>query len=361
MKYMEEYRDPELARKIVAAIKKKSRTPIRIMEVCGTHTVAIFRAGIKELLPETITLISGPGCPVCVSSPQDIDRAIKLCREPKVILATFGDMMRVPGSESSLQQEKARGADVRVVYASFDALELARQNPDRSVVMLGVGFETTVPTIAASVHQANMEGVENFLVLSVHKLLPPALEVLLSADEVLIDGFICPGHVTTIIGTDPYEEVVDRHGKSCAVSGFEPVDILQSIYMLVSQIEEGRCAVEIQYSRAVRAEGNPKARRLVDKIFGPADAQWRGLGDIPNSGLRIREGYRVHAAENSFDLAVPPADEMPGCRCGEVLRGVCSPPECALFRTRCSPTTPYGPCMVSTEGTCAAYFKYHKE
>jgi hydrogenase expression/formation protein HypD len=361
MKYMDEYRDPELAERIVTAIKKKSQTPARFMEVCGTHTVAIFRSGMKELLPDTVTLISGPGCPVCVTSPQDIDRAIKLCREPDVTIATFGDMIRVPGSESSLQQEKAKGADVRVVYASIDALELARQHRDRNVVMLGVGFETTVPTIAAAVHQADAEGLENFFVLSAHKLLPPALEALLSGGEVRLDGFICPGHVTTIIGTEAYQEVVDRHGKSCTISGFEPVDVLQSIYMLVSQIEEGRCEVEIQYTRAVRAEGNPRARQLINEVFEPADAQWRGLGPIPRSGLKLREKYSTHAAEDHFDLTVPPADEMEGCRCGEVLRGVSTPPDCALFRTRCSPTSPYGPCMVSSEGTCAAYFKYHKD
>ena len=358
MKYRDEYRDPDLAGRIVESIRRKSKTPARFMEVCGTHTVAIFRAGIKELLPGTINLISGPGCPVCVTASEDIDRAIMLCREPDVTVATFGDLMRVPGSESSLLQEKAVGADVRVVYSSFDALELARQFRDRRVVMLGIGFETTVPTIAAAVHQARQEGLENFLVLSAHKLLPPALEVLLSAGEVQIDGFLCPGHVTTIIGVKPYQDVVNRHGKCCTVSGFEPVDILQSIDMLVSQIEEGRCEVEVQYTRAVHSDGNPRARQLMEEVFEPADALWRGLGSIPQSGLKIRADHSHHAAENYFDLAVPPAGEMPGCRCGEVLRGVCTPLECDLFRTRCTPTDPYGPCMVSSEGTCAAYFKY---
>ena len=361
MKYRDEYRDPELARRIVEAIGEKSTTPVRFMEVCGTHTVAIFRSGIKELLPETITLISGPGCPVCVTASEDIDRAILLCREPDVTVVTFGDLMRVPGSESSLLQEKAGGADVRVVYASLDALELARQFRDRRVAMLGIGFETTVPTIAAAVHQARQEGLENFLVLSAHKLLPPALEALLSAREVYIDGFLCPGHVTTIIGTKPYEEVVNRHGKCCTVGGFESVDILQSIYMLVSQIEEGRCEVEIQYSRAVQSEGNPRARQLMEEVFEPADALWRGLGTIPQSGLKLRADYSAHAAETHFDLTVPPAGEIPGCRCGEVLRGVCTPLDCDLFRTRCTPTNPYGPCMVSSEGTCAAYFKYRAD
>ena len=361
MKYVDEYRDPELADGVVSAIREKSRTPVRFMEVCGTHTVAIFRSGLKELLPDTVTLISGPGCPVCVTAPEDIDRAIVLCRQPEVTIATFGDLMRVPGSDSSLHQEKARGADVRMVYASFDALELARKHKDRMIVMLGIGFETTIPTIAAALHQARQEGLENFLVFSAHKLLPPALDGLLSAEEVHIDGFLCPGHVTTIIGTTPYQKVVDQYGKPCAISGFEPVDILQSIHILVSQIEEARCEVEIQYTRAVRPEGNPRAREMMEEVFKPADGLWRGLGPIPQSGLTLREKYRAHAAESHYDLTVPPAGEMPGCRCGEVLRGVCTPPECDLFRERCTPTEPYGPCMVSSEGTCAAYFKYHVE
>lgn len=360
MKYQDEYRDPELAEKIVSAIKQKSQTPGRFMEVCGTHTVAIFRSGLKELLPETITLISGPGCPVCVTAPEDIDRAIMLCRQTDVMVATFGDLMRVPGSESSLQQEKARGADVQMVYASFDALELARQHRDRHIVMLGIGFETTIPTIAAAVHQAQKERLDNFLVFSAHKLLPPALDALLSAEEVHIDGFLCPGHVTTIIGTKPYQKIVDGHGKSCVISGFEPVDILQSLHMLVCQMEEARCEVEIQYARAVRPEGNPKARQLIEKVFQPTDATWRGLGSIPGSGLKLRDEYHIHAAENYYDLTVPPVQEIPGCRCGEVLRGVCTPPQCALFRERCTPTNPYGPCMVSSEGTCGAYYRYHQ-
>jgi hydrogenase expression/formation protein HypD len=360
MKYQDEYRDPNLADKIVSAIRQKCKTAGRLMEVCGTHTVAIFRSGLKALLPETITLISGPGCPVCVTAPEDIDRAIMLCRQPEVTVATFGDLMRVPGSESSLQQEKASGADVRMVYASFDALELARQNPGRHVVLLGIGFETTIPTIAAAVQQASEEGLENFLVFSAHKLLPPALETLLCAGEVHIDGFLCPGHVTTIIGTEPYQRVADVYGKSCVVAGFEPVDILQSIHMLVSQREEGRSEVEIQYTRAVKPEGNPKARHLIQEVFQPATAVWRGLGSIPASGLKLKDAYFAHAAEKHYDLTVSPAQVLTGCRCGDVLRGVRTPLQCALFRERCTPTNPYGPCMVSSEGTCAAYYKYHQ-
>jgi len=361
MKYQDEYRDPELAEKIVLAIKQKSRKQVRFMEVCGTHTVAIFRSGLKELLPETITLISGPGCPVCVTAPEDIDKAILLCRQTDVMVATFGDLMRVPGTESSLQREKAAGADVRMVYASFDALELARQHRDRPVVMIGIGFETTIPTIAAAIHQAQIEGLDNFLVFSAHKVLPPAMDGLLSAEEVHIDGFLCPGHVTTIIGTRPYQAVVDRYSKACVVSGFESVDVLQSIHMLVNQMEEARCEVEIQYTRGVRPEGNPKARQIIEEVFEPAIATWRGLGSIPGSGLKLKDKYFAHAAESHYDLRVTPGKEMPGCRCGEVLRGVCTPLECALFRDLCNPENPYGPCMVSSEGTCAAYYRYHQD
>lgn len=359
MKYRDEYRDQALAEKILEAIRKRSRTPIRLMEVCGTHTMAIFRSGIKRLLPEAITLISGPGCPVCVAAPQDIDTALALCKQPGVIVASFGDLMRVPGSESSLQREKALGADVRVVYASFDALELARQYPEKRVVMLGIGFETTAPTIAAAVHRARLEDRKNFLVFSAHKLLPPAMEALLSTGEVKIDGFLCPGHVTTIIGTAPYRKVAADYGKACVVGGFEPVDILQSIYMLVNQLEEGRCEVEVQYTRAVHPQGNPRAREVMDEVFTPTEALWRGLGPIAQSGLKLRPEYADHAAENHFDLPRPVSRQITGCRCGDVLRGMCTPPECALFRRRCTPTYPYGPCMVSSEGTCAAYFKYH--
>ncbi|MBW1982681.1 MAG: hydrogenase formation protein HypD [Deltaproteobacteria bacterium] len=359
MKYQDEYRDPELAGRIIRAIGERSRTAARLMEICGTHTMAIFRAGIRSVLPETITLISGPGCPVCVTAAEDIDRAVALCRQPGVIVATFGDLMRVPGSESSLNREKARGADVRVVYAGFDALEIARQNPQRRVVMVGIGFETTAPTIAATVRQANREGLQNFFLLSAHKLLPPAMEVLLAAEDVHIDGFLCPGHVTTIIGIEPYRKVAQQYGKPCVVSGFEPVDILQSIYMLISQVESGESEVEIQYSRAVNSEGNERARKLMAEVFDTVDASWRGLGSIPGSGLRLKRDFREHDAELHFDLEVPTVRQHPGCRCGEVLRGSCTPVDCPLFRSSCTPSNPYGPCMVSSEGTCAAYYQYH--
>ncbi len=359
MKYMDEYRDETLAQGLANKIKARSSRTVRLMEICGTHTMAIFRHGIRSLLPETIDLVSGPGCPVCVTAQEDIDRSVKLARIPGVIVTTFGDMLRVPGTDSSLQSENASGADVRMVYSTSDALKIARNNPERDVVFLGIGFETTAPTIAAAIRMAHDTGQTNFSVLSAHKLLPPAMDALLSGGNLEIDGFICPGHVTTIIGTAPYEGVVQKYGTPCVVVGFEPLDILQGILMLVEQIEEGRADVEIQYTRAVRPEGNPGALKIMEEIFEPCDSVWRGLGVIPKSGLAIREKYRSFDARGRFDLEVPRANEPPGCLCAEVLRGAAKPVECKLFRKACTPRSPVGPCMVSSEGTCAAYFKYH--
>jgi hydrogenase expression/formation protein HypD len=358
MKYLSEYRDGALASKIAVRIKAVSKTPARFMEVCGTHTVSIFRYGIREVLPEHISLISGPGCPVCVTATRDIDKAIKLARIPDVIVTTFGDLMRVPGSESSLQQEKTVGADVRMVYSAMDALEIARQNPESKVVFLGIGFETTAPTIAASVIAAQAEGIDNFSVLSSHKLLPPAMDVLLLSGDLEVSGFICPGHVSTVIGTSPYESVAARYQTPCVIVGFEPVDILQGIHMLVNQIEAGEARVEIQYTRAVSPEGNPNAMNTLHQVFEPCDAQWRGLGVIPESGLAVREAYRRFDADVLFDLEVTDAPEPHGCKCGDVLRGVNTPNDCKLFGKNCTPEDPVGPCMVSTEGTCAAFYKY---
>jgi hydrogenase expression/formation protein HypD len=361
MKHMDEYRDRDVAQALSRKIKETSRKPIRLMEICGTHTAAIFRHGIRSLLPETIDLVSGPGCPVCVTATEDIDRSIKLAGEPRVISTTFGDMFRVPGSSSSLQAERAKGADIRMVYSTFDALAIARENPDRPVVFLGVGFETTAPTVAAAVKTARENTLGNFLVLSAHKLLPPAMDALLSSGDLDIDGFICPGHVTTIIGTSSYQLVVDQYKVPCVVVGFEPLDILQGILMLVRQIEAGGARVEIQYVRGASAEGNPGALRIMEEVFVPCDAPWRGLGIIPRSGLAFREEYADHDAGRRFDLHVPVAKDPPGCLCAEVLRGVAKPVQCKLFRTLCTPRNPVGPCMVSSEGTCAAYFKYHSE
>jgi hydrogenase expression/formation protein HypD len=359
MKYMDEYRDGAVARALSEKIRDISTKRVRLMEICGTHTMAIFRHGIRSLLPETIELVSGPGCPVCVTAMEEIDRAVKLARTKGVIVTTFGDMIRVPGSVSSLQMEQAEGAIVKMVYSTFDALKIASENRDREVVFLGIGFETTAPTVAAAIQTAHAGGNNNFSVLSAHKLLPPAMNALLSGGSSIVDGFICPGHVTTIIGTSSYEKVVEQYHAPCVVTGFEPVDILQGILMLVEQLESGRAEVEIQYTRAVSPEGNPGARAIMEKVFEPCDAPWRGLGKIPGSGLAIRESYAAFDAGNRFDLEVPAAHEPPGCLCAQVLRGAATPPECKFFRNACTPGTPIGPCMVSSEGTCAAYFKYH--
>jgi len=322
--------------------------------------VAIFRAGLRQLLPSWLQLISGPGCPVCVTANEDIDRAIWLTRQPGVIITTFGDLIRVPGSESSLQKERAGGADVRIVYSTFDALQIARDNPDRHVVFLGIGFETTAPTIAAAVKQASKEGLTNFSVFSAHKLLPPAMRALLHSGDLHLDGFLCPGHVSTIIGAASYEEVAGRYRTPCVVTGFEPLDVLQGISMLVEQVSHGQSKVQNQYARAVNWEGNPVARALIDEIFAPADTTWRGLGMIPQSGLRVRKEWAAYDAVQRFSMPVIQVREHPGCKCGEVLRGVITPLECALFRKVCDPENPKGPCMVSSEGTCGAYYRYQR-
>ncbi len=359
MKYIDEYRDANLAKSLAKEINDIVTRPIRLMEICGTHTMAIFRHGIRSVLNEYVELVSGPGCPVCVTSTEEIDRAVKLARIPNVVVTTFGDMIRVPGTDTSLQYEKARGADVRVVYSTFDALKIAQENPGKEVVFLGIGFETTAPTVAAAIKTAHATGVKNFSVVSCHKLLPPAMDALLSSGDLNIDGFICPGHVTTIIGTSSYERVASLYGTPCVVVGFEPVDILQGILMLATQIKNNEAKVEIQYKRGASASGNKSALALMDEVFEPCDAPWRGLGVIPGSGLEIRQEYVEMNARKKFDLEVPPAKEPAGCLCAEILRGAARPPDCKLFRKACTPRSPVGPCMVSSEGTCAAYFKYY--
>jgi len=358
MKHLDEYRDGDLAQRIVKQIYALSTKDIRLMEVCGTHTVSIFRSGIREIVPPNIILISGPGCPVCVTATEEIDKSIKLSHQDKVIVATFGDLMRVPGSDSSLEKERAEGADIRVVYSTFDALKLAANNPEKGVAFLGIGFETTAPTIAAAILEAKREGIKNFWVLALHKLIPPALEALISSDDLRVDGFICPGHVTSIIGANSYLPIVEKYHAPCVVTGFEPIDILQGIYMLVEQLERNIPKVEIQYKRGVTFEGNKNAMAIMYKVFEPCDAPWRGLGVIPNSGLKLRAEYARYGAEGQFDLSIPKPREHPGCKCGDILRGTITPPECPLFRKACNPSHPIGPCMVSSEGTCGAYYKY---
>jgi hydrogenase expression/formation protein HypD len=333
---------------------------VTFMEVCGTHTMAAFRSGLRQLLPANVKLISGPGCPVCVTDTNYIDAAIKLARRPDVIVATFGDLMRVPGTESSLERERAAGASVRVVYSPTDALALARENAGRKVVFLGVGFETTAPTIAASIVSAAKEGLMNYFVLAAHKTMPQAMEALLHDQEVKVDGFMCPGHVSVITGSAMYRPVCEKYRIPCVVAGFEPWDMLKATEMLLAQVVEGRAAVEVEYSRSVTERGNPAAQQLLAEVFEECDAGWRGIGNIPRSGLAIREKYAAFDAAKVFGVKFEPATPHPGCRCGDVLRGVITPLDCKLFATACTPTNPFGPCMVSSEGTCAAYFKYER-
>ena len=361
IKHSEEYRDGGLSRSIAERIRHTSRRPVRLMEVCGTHTVSIFRSGIRSVLPETIALLSGPGCPVCVTDQGEIDAFIELARQKGVIVATFGDLMRVPGSDSSLQRERAEGRDIRVVYSTVDALAIAARHPGKEVVFLGVGFETTAPTIAAAIVSAAQAKLKNFSVLSAHKTVPRALEALMGLEDVRIDGFLLPGHVSVIIGLDAYREFFERHRIPCAVAGFEPADILQAIASLVVQIESGRPALENAYARAVTAEGNRKAQALLAEVFEPVDACWRGIGAIPLSGLRLRPGYAGFDAARRFALELPQPHTPKGCACGEILTGKRTPPECALYKKVCTPMDPVGPCMVSSEGTCAAYYRYNYE
>lgn len=353
------FRNPKLARSLIQAIRTLAGDrAINLMEVCGTHTVSIGRYGFRSVMPSSLRLLSGPGCPVCVTANQDIDRAIALARVPGAIIATFGDMMRVPGSTSSLAAEKAAGCDIRTVYSPLDALVIARENPDRPVIFMGVGFETTTPTIAAAILEAQARDLRNFSVLSVHKTTPPALRVIAGDPQTRIDGFILPGHVSTITGIEPYRFLVDDFGIPGVVTGFEPVDILEGIAELIKMIVSGQPHVRNAYRRGVDAEGNPVARQTVERVFEPCDAAWRGLGPVPGSGLRIRPAFALFDAAKRFDVPVEPPIEPRGCRCGDVLRGRISPPECPLFGKACTPAEPTGPCMVSSEGSCAAYYRF---
>jgi hydrogenase expression/formation protein HypD len=357
LKFLDEFRSPNVANYLLREIKSISKKSIKLMEVCGTHTVGIGRYGIRSLLPSNINLISGPGCPVCVTSTKEIDMMIKLANQD-VVLATFGDLMRVPGSKASLQEEKANGADVQVVYSCYDALDLAIKYDDKKVVFLGIGFETTAPSIAATILEAKRRDIKNFFVFSAHKLVPPAMKVLASNPNLKIDGFICPGHVSVIIGAKVYFNLAHDYHIPCVITGFEPVDILEGILMLVRQIENNKAKVEIQYKRAVKPEGNPRALEVMYSVFTPCDAIWRGIGLIGNSGLKIKDLYTGYDASLSFDTEVGEVKDPPGCRCGDVLSGIIVPPECPLFKKRCNLTHPIGPCMVSSEGSCAAYYKY---
>lgn len=352
------FRDPELARGLIHSIEKWAPEQATLMEVCGTHTVAIARNGLRIMMPEGIRLASGPGCPVCVTSNKDIDTVIALSRVPGVTIATFGDMTRVPGSTSSLLKEQAQGRSINIVYSPLDALTLAKENPDEQIVFVGVGFETTTPLVAMAIKRAKAMGLKNFSVFVAHKNMPGALETIVADPALKIDALILPGHVSTIIGVKPYEFLAQKYGIPGVITGFEPVDVLQGIAMIMRQLHEGRAEIEIAYSRGVMKEGNPVALAAIEEVFETVDATWRGLGVIPGSGYAIRDEYKEFDAFARFSPEVEPTQEPKGCRCGDVLRGIMAPNECPLFRKVCTPENPIGPCMVSSEGSCAAYFRY---
>jgi hydrogenase expression/formation protein HypD len=358
MKYLDEFRDGNLAKPLVQELKNAVTKPLRVMEVCGSHTMAIFRNGIRSILPHGLELVSGPGCPVCVTSAAHMDAFIGMADRPGVRVAIFGDLFRVPGTHGSLAEASSRGARVDIVYSPMDALDLAIKNPEELVVFLGVGFETTTPGIAATIHAAKTHNVENFVVFSTQKTMPAPMEALLSDPALQIDGLLCPGHVSSIIGAGAWEPLAQRYNLACVVAGFETADLLKSLILLARQVGTGDIKVENVYPRAVAWEGNLRAAKMVAEIFEPADMEWRGLGRIPLSGLKIREKYAAYDAEVRLEITLPEAREPKGCLCGNILKGMNTPKECPLFGGRCTPANPIGPCMVSSEGTCAAYHKY---
>jgi hydrogenase expression/formation protein HypD len=359
MKFIDEYRQSELARRLADQIAQLTTEPLKLMEVCGGHTHTIFKYGIEDLLPPNIEMIHGPGCPVCVIPLGRTDDSISLALQPGVIFTTFGDMMRVPGSSTNLFDAKAAGADVRMVYSPLDALKIAKKNPDRQVIFLALGFETTAPSTAMTILQAAKDGVENFSVFCNHIMIVPALKAMLDSPDLKLDGFLGPGHVSTVIGTRCYDFVPNDYGKPIVVSGFEPLDILQSAYMIVKQVVEGRAEVENQYSRVVLRDGNVKALEVIFDVFEPRDYfEWRGLGSIPHSGMKLQKKYAAFDAELKFAVPGLKIADPKACQCGEILKGVKKPWECKVFGTACTPETPIGSCMVSSEGACAAYYNF---
>ena len=361
MKYVDEYRNAAEARRLAQAIRTAVTRPWRLMEVCGGQTHAIVRFGLDAMLPAEITLIHGPGCPVCVTPLEMIDKALEIAANPGVIFCSFGDMLRVPGSRQDLFAVKSRGGDVRIVYSPLDALGLARQHPDRQVVFFAVGFETTAPANAMAVLQARAQGLGNFSMLVSHVLVPPALEAILGAPDRRVDGILAAGHVCAVMGTEEYEPIARRHGVPIVATGFEPLDLLQGIDMCVRQLEAGRAEVENQYSRAVRAAGNVAARRVILDVFQVVPRQWRGIGPIAGSGLGLRPAYAEFDAERRFALGDVRAEECPDCISGLILQGLKKPHECPEFAGHCTPDSPLGATMVSSEGTCAAYYRYRRE
>ena len=350
-----------LLKRIDAAFRELGRASVKIMEVCGTHTMSIARGGLRELLPDGLRLISGPGCPVCVTSTGYVDAAVELARRPGVTVTTFGDMIRVPGTSTSLERVKGEGADVRIVYSPMTSLEIALGAPDRTVVFLGVGFETTAPATATLIRTAAELKTPNLTMLSSHKLIPPALRAIASDPELEVDGFLLPGHVSVVIGAGPYKFIADEFNRPCVITGFEPADVLEAVAMLLKQMLEGRAEVGNQYRRVVHAEGNPAARERTRDAYEVSTACWRGLGEVPESGLEVRTAYAQWDAKRRFGVEIPAEEPETDCRCGDVLKGKIRPAECPLFDTRCTPAAPVGPCMVSSEGACAASYRYERK
>jgi hydrogenase expression/formation protein HypD len=358
MKYLQEFRDEELAHKLLAEIRDRVTRPWALMEVCGGQTHSIIRNGVDQLLPDEVELIHGPGCPVCVTPLELIDRALAIAARPGVIFCSFGDMLRVPGSERDLFQVKSEGGDVRIVYSPLDAVKVAQENPDNEVVFFGVGFETTAPANAMAVVRARDLGVTNFSLLVSHVLVPPAIEAIMTAPDNRVQAFLAAGHVCSVMGFWQYTPLAERHQVPIVVTGFEPLDVLEGIRRAVIQLEEGRHEVENAYPRAVTEEGNPHAREVLDRVFEVSNRQWRGIGEIPSSGWRLREEFREFDAEQRFDVGGIEAQESPICRSGEVLQGKIKPNQCPAFGKECTPRRPLGATMVSSEGACAAYYLY---
>ncbi|HEX3903380.1 MAG TPA: hydrogenase formation protein HypD [Polyangia bacterium] len=358
MKYLEEYRDPEVAAGLTREIARTVTRPWVLMEVCGGQTHAIVRYGIDQMLPPEVELVHGPGCPVCVTALETIDRAHAIAARPNVIFASFGDMLRVPGSHSDLLSLRGRGADVRIVYSPLDAVAIARSNPDKQVVFLGIGFETTAPANAMALVQAKRLGVRNFSMLLSHVLVPPAIAAIVEAPDNRVQAFLGPGHVCAVVGTREYDALAARYRVPIVVTGFEPIDLLEGILMVVRQLEAGRAEVENQYARTVARDGNRAAKDLIAQVFEVTDRKWRGIGAIADSGYRINEEYRAHDAEHLFDVDDIRTAESSACMSGLVLRGLKKPCDCPAFGTACTPRTPLGATMVSAEGACAAYFQY---
>jgi hydrogenase expression/formation protein HypD len=361
MKFMSEYRDPEIASRYVREIERLTTRTWTMMEICGGQTHAIIKNGIDQLLPDKIVLLHGPGCPVCVTPVEIIDRAIRLASQDNVIFCSFGDMLRVPGSREDLLSVRARGADVRVVYSPIDSLKIARRNPDCEVVFFAIGFETTAPANASAVYQAKQSGIDNFSILCAQVLVPPAIEAILRAEGNCVNGFLAAGHVCTVTGYVEYEKLAAEYGVPFVITGFEPLDILQGIHMLVARLEQGKAGVENQYSRVVRREGNVEARRLMRKVFHVIDRRWRGLGIIPDSGLGLKDNYAMYDAEKKFGLSGIGTEASSVCISGQILRGARKPPDCPAFGDGCTPEHPLGATMVSSEGACSAYYNYRRK